>query len=319
MKKKLIKMASGFAIIASIASGLMLSSCNPKSLTNLGLSTSAVNDLIPNYLFTSIVSSLANGTNGSLEQGMQYVAYYKDVPDIGGKQYNYLGGPGFGAYTGKLNQIQQLDAALNASTDPLKVNKLAIDKIVKVWTLAPLTDALGDIPYSQANMGNTGNFLPKYDSQQTVYNEMFADLDAALTSIDITKASYGTADVLYNGDVVKWKKFGYTTMLRLAMHLSVKDPATAKTWALKALAGGVMTADADIAVYTKFTSVYTNGRAPYGEYASTQDGDNSQGAKMANTFVNLLKTTKDPRLAVLCVVWKKVSTGVYSADTLTAD
>jgi len=309
MKKKLLKMASVFAIIAA---GITMSSCNPKTLTNLGLSTNAVNDLVPNYLFTNIVSSLGSGGNGTFHQGMQYVAYYKDVPDGGGKQYSFVGGPGFGMYTGKLNQIAQLDAAL---TSPDDVNKKAINKIIKVWTAAPVTDGMGDIPYSEANKGVDGNFKPKYDTQQEVYNQMFAELDAALTSMDVSKPSYGTADVVYSGDVTKWKKFGYTLMLRLAMHLSNKDAAKAKTWAAKAIAGGIMTADADMAVYTKFTSVYTNGRAPYGEYSSTQDGDNSQGAKMATTFINHLKATKDPRLAVVAVVWKKVSTGVYTADT----
>jgi hypothetical protein len=313
MKKKLLTiMASGLAVIAV---SVTLPSCNPKSLTDIGLSTNAVNDLIPNYLFTSIVTNMANGSNGSLQQGMQYTSYYKDVPDIGGKQYNYLGGPGFGAYTGNLSRIQQLDAAL---TSPNDVNKKAINKIIKVWTLHYLTDAVGDIPYKEANQGFNGNFKPKYDTQQEVYNEMFADLDAALTSFDATKPSYGTADVLYNGDITKWKKFGYTLMLRLAMHLTKADPALAKTMAVKALTGGVMTADADMAVYTKFSSTFPNGRAPYGEYSSTQDGDNSQGAKMASTWVNHMKATKDPRLAVIAVVWKKVSNGVYTADTSAA-
>jgi len=313
MKTKLLNISAGLALIAATA----LSSCNPQSLTNIGLSTSAVNDLIPNYLFTSIVSGLANGGNGTFQQGFQYVAYYKDVPDGGGKQYSFLGGPGFGVYTGKWNQLAQLDAAL---TSPNDVNKKAINKIIKVWSMVYVTDGLGDVPYSEANQGVNGNFKPKYDTQQAVYNFMFADLDAACTSFDATKPSYGTADVMYGGDIVRWKKFGYTVMLRLAMHLSKVDAATAKTWAVKALTGGVMTADADMAVYTKFSSAFTNGRPNYGEYSSTQDGDNSQGAKMCNTFVNHLKTTKDPRLAVLCVVWTpaKLNTPPYVADTSAA-
>jgi hypothetical protein len=198
------------------------------------------------------------------------------------------------------------------------LKKQAINKIIKVWTLQTLTDAVGDIPYKEAMQGINGNFKPKYDTQKEVYNQMFADLDAALASFDASKPSYGTADIMYGGDIVKWKKFGFTVMLRLAMHLSKADAATGKTWAAKALTGGVMTADADAAVYTKFSATFTNGRAPYGEYSSTQDGDNSQGAKMATTFINQLKSTKDPRLAVIAVVWKKVSAGVYTADTSAA-
>src|SRR3546814_7560585 len=152
MKKKLLKIASGLAIIVTAT---ILPSCNPESLTDLGDSIDAVDELIPDYLFTSIVDSLSTGNNGSLQQGMQYTAYYKDVPDVGGKQYNPLGGPSFDAYTELLNRLQQLDAAL---TSPDDVNKKAINKIIKVWTLGPLTDELGDIPYSDANTGFEGNY-----------------------------------------------------------------------------------------------------------------------------------------------------------------
>src|SRR3546814_13769804 len=79
-----------------------------------------------------------------------------------------------------------------------------------------------------------------------------------------------------------------------------------------------MVSDDDMAIYTEFSSVYTNSAAPYGEYSSTQDGDNSQGAKLSTTFVNQLKSTKDPRLAVIGVVWTPAGDGVYVADTSAA-
>ena len=47
-------------------------------------------------------------------------------------------------------------------------------------------------------------------------------------------------DIVYNGDLDKWKKYGYSLMLRLAMRASAADPAMAKTYAEKAIAGGVI-------------------------------------------------------------------------------
>ena len=45
------------------------------------------------------------------------------------------------------------------------------------------------------------------------------------------------ADLYYNGDVAKWKKWGYSLMLRMAMRISTVDAADANTYVAKAIAG----------------------------------------------------------------------------------
>jgi hypothetical protein len=187
---------------------------------------------------------------------------------------------------------------------------------MRVYTFHVLTDAMGDIPYFDASKGAQGMIAPKYDTQQEIYNDMFKELDESVASMDATKPTFGAADIFYGGDIVRWKKFAHTLMLRLAMRLSNKDAATAQKWALKAIAGGVMTEISDIA-YLKFSATATNPRPPFGEYQNTQDPDNAQGQKLSSTFVNHLKTTKDPRLGVLSVVWKKTG-NTYVPDTSAA-
>src|SRR5881409_664448 len=90
-------------------------------------------------------------------------------------------------------------------------------------------------------------YKPSYDAQKDIYSGILNELDQAASSLDASKATYGAADLIYGGAVDKWKKFAYSLMLRCAMHMTKVDAASAKTWATKAIAGGVITADADIA------------------------------------------------------------------------
>lgn len=288
---------------------LVLQSCNSEDLTDLNKNPNVIDFIVPQYLFTNILLNCSYNS-GALNDGMQYQARYKDVPDIGGKQYDYITGPGFTPYSTQLNRIQQCMDALKSPDD---VNKIAALKIMRVYAYHVLTDAMGDIPYSEAQQALTGNYKPKYDKQQDIYNEMFDELEDAIALMDPSKPTFGGADVFFGGDVVRWKKFANTLMLRLAMRLSNKDEATAKTRALRAINGGLMADFADIA-YLKFSSTAPNPRAPYTEYQAVQDPDNAQGGKVASTFVNQLKNTRDPRLYVLLVVWNKQGT-VFVPDT----
>ena len=62
---------------------------------------------------------------------------------------------------------------------------------------------------------------------------MLKELEQAATSLDATKSSYASADIVYGGDVAKWKKFAYSLMLRLSMRMTKVDAATAKNLGTK--------------------------------------------------------------------------------------
>lgn len=147
---------------------------------------------------------------------------------------------------------------------------------------------------------------------------MFKELEEAAASLDGTKPTFGSADIFYGGDVNKWRKFANSLMLRLGMRLTKVDESIAKTWVEKAIAGGVISSDDDIAKIS-----YSNVPGSLNEKIrgwingnyNTQGGDNVEGGKYAATFINHMKETKDPRLAVMSLVWVKGADDSYSADT----
>ncbi|MEM8909089.1 MAG: SusD/RagB family nutrient-binding outer membrane lipoprotein, partial [Bacteroidota bacterium] len=161
----------------------------------------------------------------------------------------------------------------------------AIAKIWRVQAYHRQTDYWGPIIYSQFGNGETS---VGYDSQESIYNNFFTTLDEAITVLNAnTGASpFGSNDQIYGGDVNQWIKFANTLRLRLAIRIKYVDPAKAKTEAEKAVAGGVMTDNADNAfILTTFDS-----KNPY--TTITNWGE----FRMSALMESVLKGYGDPRI-----------------------
>ncbi|HEX8356998.1 MAG TPA: SusD/RagB family nutrient-binding outer membrane lipoprotein, partial [Segetibacter sp.] len=125
--------------------------------------------------------------------------------------------------------------------------------------------------------------------------------------MDAAKPSFGASDVIYQGNVAKWKTFAYSMMLRLGMRLTNVDAAKSKEWAQKAIAGGVMKSNADIA---KLNHVVGNTNTENRDAAelkreSFPESNAGKGpVKLAKTLVDLLKLYNDPRLPFYATLWE---------------
>ncbi len=136
------------------------------------------------------------------------------------------------------------DVIARTSEDDALSNLMNKARIIQANALMIITDTYGDIPYDEAGVGYIDqNFFPAYQDQQTVYQGILSELKSASDALDAGKAS--NTDVLFNGDIAKWKKLGYSLLLRAGMHLSEVDPATAESTVAAAFAGGVILANAD--------------------------------------------------------------------------
>jgi hypothetical protein len=192
---------------------------------------------------------------------------------------------------------------------PDKVNQLQIARIWKIYIFHRLTDIYGDIPYFDAGKAFLNhNYKPKFDPQSEIYKDMLKTLDEAARKLDSSKPSYGSADLVYKGDVVKWRRFAYSLMLRLGMRLTKVDPSMAEKWVKKAIAGGVMQSYADNAQMQHSTS---NTLSRYADAFYMQRGEiasptlkGQDPGKMGKIFVHLLKSTNDPRLPYYITLWQ---------------
>lgn len=191
-------------------------------------------------------------------------------------------------------------------------------RVLKVLLMQRMTDMYGDITYTEAGLAySQKNHYPAYDTQEFIYNDMLNELNEVGTYLNniptTTKtANIGPADIMYQGDIAKWKKFTYSLMLRVAMRLSKVDPEKAEAWSKIAVAEGVFESNDDSAIIKHPGAVTSNNTCePFGKIYCHEDPD---AYRMSESFVNLLKDTQDPRLIYLCTVVVDPSRKIGSGD-----
>lgn len=138
----------------------------------------------------------------------------------------------------------------NQTEDPV-ARALAV--LLKVAIMHRETDIYGPIPYSKVVLPSGEITLTApYDDQKDVYDEMFKDLeevDKVLTeNKDMSPEAFRKFDDVYYGDIGKWLKYLHSLQLRMAMRLVYIEPVLAQQIAEKAVADGVITANADNAL-----------------------------------------------------------------------
>lgn len=194
-------------------------------------------------------------------------------------------------YTGPLMNLNQvLKQELSVQEGPVQ-NQRAIAKVLKAYFMWFVTDRWGDVPYSEA-WGGSGNFTPKYDKQQDIYNSLFTLLSEANAEFVIANGAV-TNDIIYKGDIAKWKKLGNTIHLLMALRLSKVDPDKGRTEFNKAIANGIMTTNADNLLFQHLAE-QTMENFWYNSF--TRLG--RQWYALSKPLVDYMRPLNDPRLPV---------------------
>jgi hypothetical protein len=259
-------------------------------------------NLDPIYLFSNAQYSSALNTlpyQSALVQ--QILTPFTGV--LEGGNHNVIYDPNSNAmfnslYTAGSGPVVLLVDVINKTKDvPERSNLYNMARIMKAYVFQVLVDTYGDVPYSEAGLGYlNGNYLPKYDNNETIYADLLKELSEATAALDATKAIEKN-DLFYKGDITQWKKLGYSLLLRTAMRYSKVDVATAQEYVTEAFNGGVMTSIADN-VIIKFNSTFNH------PSANTYQGTERANFYLGKPFVDYLKSTSDPRLAVIAVKYE---------------
>ena len=309
---KMKKIYLGVCLVSIIA--IMTPACK-KNFVAINTDPNAISTPTVPYLFSKAELDAFNAGYYASEISnvagfIQHFANYKLTSGFGDKYLtNNEAGTALNTYY--QNTVSEISDVIRYSQGAADVNRLSQARIWRVYVMHRRTDMFGDLPYSQAAQGYSNNtFFPVYDAQSTIYSDMLNELDAATQAFDASKGTFGSADLLYGGNIASWKKFAYSLMLRLGMRLTKVDATNAQKWVQKAIAGGVILDDADIAVIKYQSGSNTINRNPIAvdlignDYSATAYGLNLiEGDKYSDTYVNYMKANNDPRLSVMAVVW----------------
>lgn len=174
------------------------------------------------------------------------------------------------------------------STVAQKANKTAVTEILTVYAFQREVDIFGNVPYEQAL--DIDNILPVYDDAQGIYEKLFVRLDAAIASIDVNAAGFPSGDLVYNGNMAKWKTFANSLKLKMAITVADVPALTPGPRAASAVAAGVFTSSADNANFP-YLAASPNTNPIWVDLVSSGRYD----WVPANTIVDIMNTLVDPR------------------------
>jgi hypothetical protein len=301
-----MKKVEKIKIIFLCALSLLLANACTKNFEELNTDPKLVTDKVVdvNLIFTNVEASYVpgqygNGTYGSFCGMCNRDDDGKFIETDAPGQWNatYGDGSSIGIVNNLSNIIQLIESKDNK--DDL-VNKTAITRILKAWGFSILTDTYGDVPYSESCLPAAIAILsPKYDTQESIYKDLFKELKEAAAQLDATKESYGDADLVYGGDVVKWNKLANSLRLRLALRVRYVDAALATAQLSDLTEDDLLTTLSDDAFVKNNTDYSDHVNPRY--FRIVNYGTISESVHTHMTMINILRNDSihlDPRIKI---------------------
>jgi hypothetical protein len=216
-------------------------------------------------------------------------------------------------YVEPLANYQRIIKIADESQNP---NYKAVALILRSWVFSVLTDLYGDIPYNDAIKGIEGSLKPTYDAQKDVYTDLVTTLKTANDMIVLNNTDLAiSGDILFSGNMLKWKKFANSLSLRILNRLNGKVDVSAEINRILSDPGKypVLASNADNAQLNYLSGAPNNN--PVNENRKTRDDH-----RISATIVNKLKDLKDARLAIYADApadggdYKGVPNGLSNSD-----
>ncbi|NIG56381.1 SusD/RagB family nutrient-binding outer membrane lipoprotein [Chitinophaga sp. Cy-1792] len=162
-------------------------------------------------------------------------------------------------YYNTLQNLNVIQDQINAySGDKEEMNNIqAIVYVLRAYKTFRVTDQFGDMPYFNAGKSYSNNaafFRPVYDGQEKIYDSLLVNLKwasehiktgNAVTAAGKPYASLGASETFFNNNMLLWQKFANSLLLRQAMQMVEKAPATATPYLQYALSGVPLVEDGE--------------------------------------------------------------------------
>ncbi|MET3113370.1 hypothetical protein AAKU52_001093 [Pedobacter sp. CG_S7] len=298
-------------IIYSLLVGVIfLSSCKDQDLLNID--PNKPTETHPQLLLTKVEWNAFQAFGGTSPLYATRMLVQTDGESEG--QYFKWSRGSFGPYS-SLKQVTKMVEEANRINDN---SYIALAKFFRAYYFYNLTLNFGDIPYSQALKGEAtaGYTAPIYDTQKEVFQGILKELDEANTMLKGMNVIIA-GDIIYKGDVSKWRRLINAFRLKVLITLSKKEN------------------DGDLKIKETFAQIVQNepifndaeGKGDgqlvfldqqgnrYPEFNSSGFGS---GMYMASTFIIHMQDRQDPRLFVYATQTKIGKEAGKAIDDFTA-
>lgn len=221
---------------------------------------------------SGLLTQQFEGINAQQQDNYQYLIREADTDGVWQRMY-------FNTLTSANQVIKQ---AIEADAPHYE----GMAQVMMAYGVSILTDAFGDVPYSNAFGAIDGNFAPTYDTQQELYatilpnllTEAIANLNAATSA----GGSPATDDLIFGGDLTKWVAAANSLRLRMALQTSKQNGNAAYTNVLSLLSGSI-SSNADDFEMTFGTS--GNEVNPQFQFSQDRAGNIRMDANFSSAFI----------------------------------
>src|SRR4029079_12693966 len=201
-------------------------------------------------------------------------------------------------YSYGLKNLQFVIDKARASED---WNFYLMGNVMKGYATALMVDIYDQVPFFEALQGVT-NLTPKFDDGYTVYKALLDSIDVALgkdfsakTAIDLRATNEGNVDLIFGGDMEKWKQFANTLELKLYLGMINAKPAEAQAGIEALYARNAQFLSSDAGITQGFIDGPGQDNPLYEQNIRQLNTPNNLRASV--TFVSYLRQNEDPRIA----------------------
>lgn len=220
-------------------------------------------------------------------------------------------------YSGALNDYSRIIDESEASGD---WNTYLMAVSMQSYTFQVLADLYDKIPFTEALNGfKGGNISPKFDAGSVVYDGLIIRIDKALAKdfSALSNKSIGAKDMVFGGNISKWKQFANTLKLKIYLRQINARPAVAEAGIAKLYADGAdfLVEDASL---NAFKAEVKKQNPLYGSEVEYLGNSNLRASK---TTFDFLFANSDPRLDKIYKApssgHKALAQGDYLASSIT--
>jgi hypothetical protein len=295
MKKHFISFIAAMAVL--------FTSC--ESLDDINKNPNATEFPDPAYLLTGVEKNSADlywGNSADYGGTLLLVQHWAAIQYTDADRYSITNSDGIVTTpwnTGYTTLITNLNVILALNDEPANAGYKGVALTLRSWVFLLLTDLYGDIPYSEAGK----SIVPVYDTQANVYAGLQSDLDEALTLLSSNTGTI-SGDVVYNGDISKWRKFAASLKLRVALRIADREPDKAKQIISSLNQANFISSNSETFQFVYTSSPYNN---PQHEHFVARND-----YRISKTIVDKLKALNDPRLPIYADLPKDASVTDYA-------
>lgn len=224
-----MKRISAILLLGTVLLG---TSCKKYLDINQNPNSASASSATPELVLPQAIVYTAGTLNTLNTLGSQLAGYAANAGGYGGFgvsiTYNFTTTYFAGLWGGIYDNLEDYQSVLDKTAGNEAYDYFhGAARIMKALNFQLLVDQYNDVPYFGALKGS-GELTPSYDKAEDIYKDLASQLDSSIAVINKGIASGGiavsmaTQDVLFHGDMTKWKQLANTIKLRLLIRANGK-------------------------------------------------------------------------------------------------